>query len=125
MLGIDSVMNPTAIMDGAFNFFNNALNVNASILIGAFAGSMIFVISDATFPMARKMFLFGASFMSGVVAAPFTADFITASMPVSIVARAPVGALVASAIAVRFLMITNNSLSLFIEKFKPRGGRKI
>lgn len=101
---------------GLFNW------IEPGVLIGAFAGSIIFVLSARDFPGWAKLMLFLASLLTGIVAAPFASAVITLITPASISASTPVGALAASAIAVRFLMLLSNEPSSLFGRFWP-GGR--
>ena len=96
--------------------------INAGVLIAAFAGSLIFVITDKEFSRWARWFLFLASVLSGIAAAPFAAGVINYLTPQAIEARLPTGALVASAVAVRVLMVLMNDPFSFIARI--RGGGK-
>lgn len=95
--------------------------VDSGVLIGAFAGAVIFVMSANDLSWWRKLALFVVSLLVGILAAPFTADIITWATPGDIVAHSPVGALVASAIAVRLLMLASQNPTGFFDRFR-RGG---
>lgn len=95
--------------------------VDSGVLIGAFAGAVIFVMSASEFSWLKKMALFVASLLVGILAAPFAAAIITWATPVGIEAHEPVGALVASAIAVRLLMSASQNPTGFFDRFR-RGG---
>ncbi|WP_208952191.1 putative holin [Rahnella sp. ChDrAdgB13] len=91
-------------------------------VIGAFAGAAIFVACAVDFQIWWRMFLGALSFAAGLVAAPFTASLLAAVLPQTTAVDLPIGALVASAAAVRILMGISGKdgpslLSLF------RGGR--
>ncbi|EMW1017629.1 hypothetical protein AAEK50_004562 [Serratia marcescens] len=96
--------------------------VDSGVLIGAFAGAVIFVMSASEFSLLRKLALFVASWLVGILAAPFTAAIITWATPADIEAHAPVGALVASAIAVRLLMSASQNPTGFFDRFRRGGG---
>ncbi|HGM5575426.1 putative holin [Serratia ureilytica] len=95
--------------------------VDSGVLIGAFAGAVIFVMSATEFSWIKKFALFVASLLVGILAAPFAADVITWATPAGIEAHEPVGALVASAIAVRLLMSASQNPTGFFDRFR-RGG---
>ncbi|QHA85555.1 putative holin [Serratia rhizosphaerae] len=95
--------------------------VDSGVLIGAFAGAVIFVLSAAEFSIWKKLALFVASLLVGILTAPFAAAIITWATPGDIEARDPVGALVASAIAVRLLMSASQNPTGFFDRFR-RGG---
>ena len=94
------------------------------VLIGAFAGAVIFVLSAIEFSLFKKIMLFGVSFLAGVVAGGFVAAIITAVTPISVEAKDSVGALIASAISVRLLMTISNNPTSFLDRFK-RGGNDV
>ncbi|WP_261114733.1 phage holin family protein [Serratia entomophila] len=96
--------------------------VDSGVLIGAFAGAVIFVMSASEFSLLKKLALFVASLLVGILAAPFTAAIITWATPGDIEAHAPVGALVASAIAVRLLMSASQNPTGFFDRFRRGGG---
>ncbi len=98
--------------------------VDAGVLIGAFAGAVIFVLSATELVLFKKIMLFGVSFLAGIVAASFAADIITAMTPNNVEAKDPVGALVSSAIAVRFLISISSNPASFIDRFR-RGGNDV
>lgn len=95
--------------------------VDSGVVIGAFAGAVIFVMSATDFIWLKKMALFVVSLLVGILAAPFAADLITWATPGDIEAGDPVGALVASAIAVRLLMSASQNPTGFFDRFR-RGG---
>jgi len=98
--------------------------VDSGVLIGAFAGAVIFVMSASEFSWLKKMVLFVASLLVGILTAPFAADIITWATPAGIEAHEPVGALVASAIAVRLLMSVSQNPTGFFDRFR-RGGSDV
>lgn len=107
-----------AVASGAMNAPGG---MHASVLIGAFSGAAIFVLSSTEFSPLKMCVLFVVSIAAGIVAAPFAAQFISAITPASVTAREPVGALVSSAIAVRFLMAVSKNSGSLINIFRPKG----
>ncbi|WP_140920798.1 putative holin [Limnobaculum xujianqingii] len=83
--------------------------IDPGIIIAAFAGSVIFVLSAVDFPIWQRAFLFGVSMITGVYCAEFTASIVSsllsAALREPIHAAAPIGATLASAAAVRVLMM--------------------
>lgn len=77
------------------------------IVLGAFAGAVIFVISAHDLSGVQKFLLFVASLAVGILAAPFAANVISQLTPTLIVAPPEVGAMVASSMAVRLLLAVN------------------
>lgn len=74
------------------------------IVIGAFAGSVIYVLSASELSVLQRMLSFLASFLIGGQTAGFVTDVINYVTPEVIHAERPLGAVVASAIAVRVFM---------------------
>lgn len=85
--------------------------IDAGAVIGAFAGSVLFVVSAPDFKLGIKFALFIVSMIVGVLCADFVASIITAITPDNVTASKPLGAIVASAIAVRLLMWINKQAS--------------
>ena len=98
--------------------------IDAGVLIAAFAGSLIFVVTDKEFSKPAKWLLFLASMLAGITAAPFIAGLITYFTPASVEAKLPIGALVASAVAVKLLMSLMNDPFSFIGRLRSGGGGK-
>lgn len=96
---------------------------NGPTVIGAFAGAAIFVASAGDFGLLWRLFLGSLSFAVGLVAAPFTTSLLDSFLPAGTAIDLPIGALVASAAAVRILMglCSKDGLSL-LSRF--RGGRQ-
>lgn len=97
--------------------------VDAGVIIGAFAGSVLFVVLSHDFSNPVKAMLFIVSMIVGVLSADFVASMITAISPDSVTAALPLGATVSSAIAVRLLIALSNQASnptSFIERLIDR-----
>lgn len=95
--------------------------LDAGVLIAAVSGSLIFVLSAREYSIFGRVLLFGASLLAGIVSGPFVSSVITTLTPVGIEATEPLGALVGSAIAVRFLMAIGNNPTSFFGRFRPGG----
>lgn len=92
-------------------------------VIGAFAGAAIFVAMAVDLRIWWRLFLGGLSFAIGLIAAPFTADLIGKLLPHSKDIDLPIGALVASAVAVRVLMwISSKDGPSLLSRFRGGGG---
>lgn len=95
--------------------------IDAGAVIGAFAGSVLFVVSAKDYTLGTKGLLFVVSMIAGIFCADFVASIITSITPESVMAARPLGAIVASAVAVRLLMFISNQagnpMSL-IERFR-------
>lgn len=79
--------------------------LDAGEAIAAAAGAVVFLISASDFPIWKRLLLFFVSMVVGYFASGFAAALLTAVLPSSITVEKPIGALVASASAVRVLML--------------------
>ncbi|EOV3348746.1 phage holin family protein [Edwardsiella piscicida] len=77
---------------------------DAGVVIAAFAGAVVFVLSAVEFPAWKRIAFGFVSFMMGVIAAGFTASIIDWFLPDQVVVDKPIGALVASACVIWVLM---------------------
>lgn len=93
----------------------------AGIILGAFAGSVVFVISAHDLSGVQKILLFFAALTAGILAAPFTANIISELTPTLITAPPEVGALVASSMAVRLLLALSVYSNVLIRKWSSGG----
>ncbi|PVZ84850.1 hypothetical protein C9426_22115 [Serratia sp. S1B] len=82
--------------------------MDAGAVIGAFAGSVLFVVSATDYSLPIKALLFVVSMIVGVLGSDFVASIITSVTPENVTAAKPLGAIVASAVAVRLLMFISN-----------------
>ncbi|OKB66831.1 hypothetical protein BHU62_09310 [Serratia marcescens] len=96
-------------------------SVSTGILLSAFAGAVIFVISAHDLTLLQKTLLFAVSLTAGIVTAPFTATVISALTPTLIVAPPEVGALVASTLAVRLLLALSTHSNGLLRKWMGGG----
>lgn len=104
--------------------------IDSGILIAAFAGAVIFVLSADDFTLWQKAWLFVVSLVVGIYAARFTASIATSLLSTvlhePIIAAPPIGALLASAAAVRVLMLFSakpSDGSSILDRLRG-GGRK-
>jgi hypothetical protein len=77
--------------------------VDPGVLLGAFAGALIFIVTTAELGNLRKAVLFIAAFVAGALAAPLVAAMLASVLPQSVEVPKAVGALLASALAVHLL----------------------
>lgn len=77
---------------------------DAGVVIGAFAGAVVFVLSAAEFPVWKRLLFFIVSFVMGILGAGFTASIIDAFLPDQVVVDKPIGALVAAASVISLLL---------------------
>jgi hypothetical protein len=100
------------------------------VMIGAFAGAVIFVLSAADFPLWKRAMLFVVSMLVGMFAAELAATVVTSLLSTllrePIAVQKPVGAVMAAAAAVRVLMMLSakpNSTGSIFDRFRG-GGEK-
>jgi hypothetical protein len=74
-----------------------------SIVIGAFTGATLFVMTDDILTKWRRVMLFVVSFLGGAMCAGLSASLLSQLMPGVAPVHAGVGAIVASALLVRIL----------------------
>ncbi|XEI33371.1 phage holin family protein [Aeromonas veronii] len=77
--------------------------LDADVVMGAFAGALIWICTTEELGILRRLALFVAAFMVGLHGAGFCAALLGTITPESLAVPRAVGALVASAITVRLL----------------------
>ncbi|MFI8418120.1 putative holin [Serratia sp. NPDC078593] len=77
---------------------------DTGVIIGSFSGAVIYVLSASDLSIWQRLLSFLASFLIGGQCAGFVTDVINYATPEVIQAERPLGAVVASAIAVRLFM---------------------
>ncbi|WP_375592106.1 putative holin [Chitiniphilus eburneus] len=77
--------------------------LNPETVLGAFAGAIVFVISDGALSIWKRLLSFVLSFIAGLIAAGLVAGLIDTVMPRTVTVSPGVGALVAAAVAIRIL----------------------
>ncbi|HBE9082113.1 phage holin family protein [Serratia fonticola] len=103
-------------------------NLDPAVVIGAFAGAAVFVMSSSEFSLLKKIWMFVLSFLTGMFSAAFFADVIEACLSVMpgnhIEVDDTIGALVGGAVAVRLLMmlIAKSSDPNALDIIRRRGG---
>lgn len=78
--------------------------IDTSLVLGAFAGAAVFVMSASDLAPLKKIGFFLVSFLAGYVAAGFVAEIIAVPLFNRIQVPTGVGALIASAVAVKALL---------------------
>lgn len=81
--------------------------VDASVILGAFSGSIVFVLSSNELDAVKKIGFLLASFAAGILAAPMAAALLAGllgALPGSIAVSPGVGALLAATLAVKTLL---------------------
>ncbi|MGL5224445.1 MAG: putative holin [Aeromonas sp.] len=77
--------------------------LDVASVLGAFAGSMVFIVSAEDLGPLRKIALFIASFLAGLLLADLVGGLLATLTPGNLRVSQGVGSLVASALAVRVL----------------------
>ncbi|TDR80204.1 putative holin [Paludibacterium purpuratum] len=76
---------------------------DASTVLGAFAGASIFVMSSRELGPFKKLVFLILAFVAGLIAAPMSAELLSALLPQHVQVSLAVGALLASALVIRVL----------------------
>ncbi|CNF82468.1 phage holin family protein [Yersinia enterocolitica] len=115
----------TATVTGV-TFIGLLSGLDAGVVVGAFAGAAVLVLSASDFSLFKKLFLFGLSWGTGVLSAPFITSYINFLTPDEVKAAEPVGAMVAGAVVIRLLMWANKESKNpgnIIDRFRSGGGK--
>ncbi|RAC18810.1 hypothetical protein DN582_04770 [Burkholderia multivorans] len=78
--------------------------VDANVVMGAFAGSLLFVMTAADPSIPKRVAFFVISFVAGCLTADLFAAGLDVVLPARIVVHAGIGALIASALVVKPLL---------------------
>ncbi|MFJ4288761.1 putative holin [Cupriavidus sp. NPDC089707] len=79
--------------------------VDAATVLGAFAGAAVFALNSDDMSTAKKLAFLVLSIVAGCLAAPLAAALIAKALPTEAEVSHGVGALVASAVMVKLLML--------------------
>lgn len=126
---VSSTASSTALLSGV-TIAGILSGFEPGILIAAFAGAVIFVLSADDFSLWEKALLFIVSIVVGIsaahLAASIASSILTTTLQDKIDVAPPVGALLASAAAVRFLMLFSAKTEgkSLIDRLFNRGGDK-
>lgn len=78
---------------------------DAAILLGAFSGASVFVLSRQDFKLWKKLVYLVLAFINGVLAAPFATAVLQHFMPLSgVLVSDGVGALLSASLSTKFLI---------------------
>lgn len=78
--------------------------VDANVVMGAFAGSLLFVMTAADPSIPKRIAFFVISFVAGCLTAELFASALDAVLPARVEVHAGIGALIASALVVKLLL---------------------
>ncbi|HBC6262508.1 putative holin [Citrobacter braakii] len=85
-----------------------ALTQDPQLIISAFAGSIIFIVTASDFSVLSRVVLFTASMLTGIISAEFSATLLSSTVTrlLNVPVKTPdaVGAIFSAAAAVRLLM---------------------
>lgn len=77
--------------------------IDAGIVLGAFAGASVFVLSSTDYSALKKMAYLAISFISGVLAAPLASGLLATVLPPNVQASPAVGALLSASLTIKLL----------------------
>lgn len=124
---VSSTASSTALLSGV-TIAGILSGFEPGILIAAFAGAVIFVLSADDFSLWEKALLFIVSIVFGISAAHLAASIASSILSTilqdKIIVASPIGALLASAAAVRVLMLFSAKTEgkSLIDRLLNRGG---
>lgn len=78
--------------------------VDAGVILGAFSGSIVFVLASDDLSATKKVGFLIPAFGSGILGAPVTAGLLSAIIPGAVAVSPGVGALVSAALAIKSLL---------------------
>jgi len=96
--------------------FNSLNHLDASTLIGAFSGAVIFVLSSDDYSKLYRMILGIVSFFGGVISSDFISEMVGPMLPHNVTLPQSVSALFSSAGIVRVLLFFSKNSSTIVEK---------
>lgn len=82
--------------------------IPAGVFIGAFAGSVVYVLTNSDIPPFKRFCFFMISFIVGILGSDYAANLMTALtatwLPTDTVVDRSIGAIVASAVAIKLIL---------------------
>ncbi|MCG9124303.1 phage holin family protein [Laribacter hongkongensis] len=78
--------------------------IDAGIVLGAFAGAAVFVLSSKDLHTLKKLAYLALAFFAGVLAAPMFAALLATVLPASVAVPTSVGALLSAALVIKLLL---------------------
>ena len=82
--------------------------IPAGVFTGAFAGSVVYVLTNSDIPTFKRLCFFLISFIVGILGSEYAANLMTALtaawMPTNTVVDRSIGAIVASAVAIKIIL---------------------
>ncbi len=95
--------------------------VNDSVVIGAFAGAVVFVMASTHLPIIKRVAFFIVSMVNGCLGAQTVADTMSLLLPSHINVSPGVGSLVGAAVSVKLLLwliLWVDHLDTWLDRFK-------
>lgn len=90
---------------GALGIFSMLPGVDAAVVLGAFSGAVVFVMSSKDMTWVVKLIHFFPAFFAGLLGAQETARLVSKLMPETLNVSNGLGAMVVSAVAVKMLRL--------------------
>lgn len=78
--------------------------LDTGVVIGAFVGAVVFVLSATEFRIWKRVVFFVVAFVLGILTAGFSTAMLSTVIPASVMVEKPIGALVSSATIVWILI---------------------
>ncbi len=98
--------------------------IDSGIVIGAFTGSLLFIISDDSSGHWRKVALFIASFLGGLLCAQWAANALSLVLPNAISVNPAMAAIIAAASVVRLLQKLTSEPDTLLDFIRSLRGKK-
>lgn len=97
--------------------------VDPSVVLASLTGAILFISTTEEHSRWRKIALFIASFIGGLVSADFTSQLLGLALPAGITASNAVGSLLSSALIVRLLQLAMHNQERLLESLFNRGSK--
>lgn len=95
--------------------------VDASVVLGSFSGSVVFVLASDELTAVKKVGYLLAAFGAGILAAPMTAGILSAVIPGPVAVSPGVGALLAATLVIKTLLwLLDRNLGELIDLVRGR-----
>ncbi|MCL1075995.1 putative holin [Shewanella dokdonensis] len=98
--------------------------VDPGVVIGAFTGSLLFIISDDSSGHWRKAGLFIISFLGGLLCAQWAANLLSLALPSTIAVNPAMASIIAAASVVRLLQKLTSEPDTLLDFIRSFRGKK-
>lgn len=92
------------------------VTLHAPVILSAACGSLFYGVTSGEYPKIKRAAFLLISFVVGLIAAEFVANTLSIMFPAAEEIDAPLGALIASAFAIRWLLLFRNYIEIKAEK---------